>query len=66
MPAISLDRVDTAPIEYAGMVVDDQGEQVNSAANFTDFSPEFKRWLANFVDVFNQNMQTLEDVIGPL
>ena len=55
MPVVNLARLDTAPIEYPGIVMDSAPEE------FTDFSPEFKRWLANFVDAFNQNMQDIEN-----
>ena len=52
-------RMDIAPIEYQGSIesLDSKNEDK------TDFSPEFKRWLGNFVDVFNENMAIIESKI---
>ena len=60
MPVPDLEKLDTAPIEYTGMVIDSDPEE------FTDFSNEFKRWLSNVVDVFNENMGDIEAELASL
>lgn len=52
--------MDIAPIEYPGNVLESDPHQE------TGFSNEFKRWLANFVDVFNTNMTDIEVAVASL
>ena len=66
---ISLSRVDIAPIEYMGKVITESLKQARDPESgellYAQHADLFKTWLANFVDVFNENMQTLETFLNP-
>lgn len=57
---ISLLRADISPYDFPGKVRD------KDPTEFVDFSPEFQRWLGNFVDVYNENISSIESEINAI